>query len=184
MALRNNATDFGLLAKTLHWTIAVGIWALIYLGLQQSGMESGPERSDIRAVHASIALVVLVLMTIRLAWRFVNAPPGHPDGMPDWQKTAASLTHWGIYAFVFLQLLAGVMTWGTSGSALPFFGLFEVPLGMARDGDAHEFWEEIHEFMWLPLSLLLVVHVAGALYNHFVVKNDVLRRMTVGTKEA
>jgi cytochrome b561 len=182
LSVRNTATDFGLLAKTLHWTIAVGIWVLIYLGLQQSGMESGPERTEIRAIHGSIALVVLVLMTIRLAWRFLSPPPGHPEGMPGWQKAAASLTHWGIYALVFLQIAAGIMTVGTTGKGLPFFGLFEVPLGMARDGDAHEFWEEIHEFVWLPLSLLLVIHVAAALYNHFIAKNDVLRRMTVGTK--
>ena len=184
MPLRNTRTDFGLLAKTLHWTIAVGIWTLIYLGLSQSGMESGPERSEIRAVHASIALVVLVLMLLRLAWRFVSPPPAHPADMPGWQKMSASVVHFSIYALVFAQLLAGALTVGTTGRGLPFFGLFEIPLGMAEDREGHKFWEEIHEFVWIPLAVVLTVHVAAALYNHFVVKNDVLRRMTVGTGKA
>jgi cytochrome b561 len=29
---------------------------------------------------------------------------------------------------------------------------------------------------------LIVLHILGALYNHFVAKNDVLRRMTHGVK--
>lgn len=184
VALSNTSTDFGLLAKTLHWAIAVGIWTLVYLGLQQSGMESGSERTEIRAVHASIAFVVLVLMFARLLWRFMSPPPGHPDGMPGWQKLSATLVHWSIYVLVFVQLIAGVLTVGTTGRGLPFFGLVEIPLGMEQDRDGHEFWEEIHEFAWKPLAALLVIHVTAALYNHLVVKNDVLRRMTVGTRQA
>ncbi len=184
MGLRNTGTGFGLIARALHWAVAVGIFVLIYLGLQQSGMDSGPERTEIRAVHSSIALVVFVLMCLRLAWRFMSPPPGHPDGMPGWQKLSATLVHWAIYALVFGQLLAGIMTVGTTGRGLPFFGLVEIPLGMAQDREAHEFWEEIHEFAWQPLAVLLVIHVIAALYHHFVAKNDVLRRMTVGTREA
>ena len=59
MALSNTHTEFGPLARTLHWAVAVGIWTLVYLGLQQSGVESGPERTEIRAVHSSIALLVV-----------------------------------------------------------------------------------------------------------------------------
>jgi len=65
---------------------------------------------------------------------------------------------------------------------LPVFGLFSIPLPVAEDHDAHEFWEEVHEFVWKPLAALVVLHILGALYNHFVVKNDVLRRMTHGVK--
>jgi len=36
----------------------------------------------------------------------------------------------------------------------------------------------VHEVLWIPVVVLLVIHVLGALYNHFVLKNDVLRRMT------
>ena len=182
MTLRNTTTEFGSLAKSLHWLVAIGIFVLIWIGLMQADMERGAERDQIRFIHGSIALAVFFLMTLRIAWRFMNDVPAHPDGMPAWQRVSASLVHWGLYLVVFVQLVSGGMAVATGGKALPFFGLFSIPLPVAEDHDTHEFWEEVHEFSWKILAALLIVHVLGAIYNHFVAKNDVLRRMTVGTR--
>lgn len=180
MTMRNSSTEYGTLAKWLHWLVTIGISALLYLGLEQSGMEGGPDRDAIRALHGSIAMLVLALMTVRLVWRFMNEVPAHPDGMPGWQRLSASVVHWGLYVAVFVQLFAGALIVGTAGKPLPFFGLFAVPLPVAENHDEHEFWEEVHEFTWKIIAVLLVLHVLAALYHHFVAKNDVLRRMTAG----
>jgi len=180
--LRNTSTEYGTLAKALHWLVAIGLFTLIYLGLEQAGMDSGDERSRIRFIHASIAAIVLILMTIRIVWRFMSDVPAHPDGMPGWQRMISSVVHWGLYIAVFVQLSAGAMVVGTGGKGIPVFGLFSIPVPVAENHDAHEWWEEVHGFAWKPLALLLIIHVLGALYHHFIVKNDVLRRMTVGVK--
>jgi cytochrome b561 len=182
MGLRNTTTEFGALAKSLHWLVAVGIFMLIFLGLEQSGMERGPEKTEIRFIHASIAMAMFVLMTIRIIWRFMNEVPAHPDGVAVWRRISATVVHWGLYAAVFVQLVSGGMTVATGGNPLPFFGLFSVPLPVAENRDNHEFWEEIHEFAWKMIAVLIVIHVLGAIYNHFIARNDVLRRMTVGVK--
>ena len=59
MGLKNTSSEFGSLAKWLHWLIALGIFALIYFGLEQAGMDRGPQKQEVRALHSSIALVVL-----------------------------------------------------------------------------------------------------------------------------
>ena len=182
MELRNSDTNYGAVAKSLHWLIAIALFALIYLGLEQAGMERGDEKSRIRFIHASIATITLVLMTLRIIWRFMNEAPAHPVAMPAWQRTISSIVHWGLYITVFTQLTAGAMVTATGGRGLPVFGLFSIPLPVAENRDAHEWWEGVHEFVWLPIVALLALHVLGALYNHFIVKNDVLRRMTVGVK--
>lgn len=182
MALRNTTTEFGLLAKALHWLVAIGLFVLLYLGLEQSGMERGPEKSEIRFIHSSIALAVLMLMTIRIAWRFMNDVPGHGDDTPAWQRFSAMVVHGGLYAAVFVQLISGGMTVATGGKALPFFGLFSLSLPVAKSEEGHHFWEEVHEFSWRIVATLIVIHVLGALYNHFIAKNDVVRRMTVGSR--
>ena len=69
MALRNTADEWGWLAKVLHWLVAIGIFVLIWLGWSQSDLPSGDERTRIRLIHGSIALIVLVLMTVRIIWR-------------------------------------------------------------------------------------------------------------------
>lgn len=182
MALKNTSDEFGTLARALHWLVAIGIFALIYLGLEQAGLERGDEKSRIRFIHASIAMAVFILMTVRIVWRFANDVPAHPEGMQAWQRLSASVVHWGLYVAIFLQLFAGGMTVATGGKALPFFGLFSVPLPVAQNREGHELWEEVHEFAWKIVAVLLVVHILGALFNHFVAKNDVLRRMTIGIK--
>jgi len=182
MALRNTRAEFGSLAKWLHWLITIGIFALIWLGLEQTGMERGPEKQAVRDLHGSIALLVFVLMTIRVIWRFMNERPAHPESMPGWQRASATLVHWGIYIAVFVQLISGPITVATGGKAVPFFGLFSIALPIEENDDNHHFWEEVHEFTWKIVALLLIVHILAALYNHFVAKNDVLRRMTVGIR--
>lgn len=182
MAFRNTDAEFGTLAKALHWLVAIGIFALIYLGLEQADLARGDEKSRIRFIHASIALAVFLLMTLRIVWRFMNDVPAHPPGMAAWQRISATLAHWGLYAAIFTQLISGAMTVSTGGKPLPFFGIFSVPLPVTESRENHELWEEVHEFAWKILAVLLVIHVLGAVYNHFIAKNDVLRRMTIGLR--
>ena len=184
MALRNSADEWGSFAKALHWLVAIGIFVLIWLGWSQSDLPSGDERTRIRLIHGSIALVVLVLMTVRIIWRWMNTTPAHPEGLPAWQNLAATLVHWGLYIAIFVQLVSGAMVVATYGKGIPFFGLFNIPVPVAENHDAHEFWEEVHEPFWWVIAVLVVIHILGALYNHFVAKNDVLRRMTHGVKKA
>ena len=180
MALRNSTVQWGSLAKALHWLVAIGIVGLIYLGLLQDEMPKGDARAEIRMIHGSIALIVFALMTVRIAWRWLNETPSHPPGNPAWQNLAATLVHWGLYIAIFVQLFSGAMVVATNGNGLPFFGLFRIPVPVAEDHDAHEFWEEVHEPAWWVIAFLVVIHVLAALYNHFVARNDVLRRMTSG----
>jgi cytochrome b561 len=181
--MNNMTIEYSSAAKWMHWLVAIVIFLLIWLGLQQAGMEKGPEKSELRALHASIGLVALTLMTIRVVWRFLNGVPAYPDGMPGWQRATSTLVHWGIYLAVFAQLTSGPMTVATGGNSLPFFGLFSIPLPIAENSDVHHFWEAVHEFTWAIIAALLIVHVLGALYNHFVLKNNVLRRMTIGVQK-
>ncbi|MDH3614003.1 MAG: cytochrome b [Gammaproteobacteria bacterium] len=180
MAIRNTSAEFGSLAKWLHWLVAIGIVVLLYLGLEQSGMERGPDKQAVRDLHGSIALLVLVLMIVRVIWRFMNEVPAHPENMPVWQRVSATLVHWGIYIAVFVQLVSGPITVATGGRAISFFNLFSFSLPVEENEARHHFWEEVHEFAWKIVAALLILHVFAALYNHFVAKNDVLRRMTVG----
>jgi len=181
VALKNTATDYGSLAKWLHWLIAAGMLVVLGLGLLQAEMERGPQKSELRVIHGSIALTLLLLMTARIIWRWANTVPAHPEGMPSWQRATATLVHWGIYIAVFVQLLSGPMTVATGPGAIPFFNLFSFRLPVAQSEEAHHQWEEVHEFTWKLIAVLLVLHIVGAFYNQFALRNDVLRRMTTGT---
>jgi len=54
-----------------------------------------------------------------------------------------------------------------------------IPL-IVQDRALRPLLEESHKIIAYLLAALVVVHVAGALRHHFVKRNTVLRRMTVG----
>ena len=182
MALRNTRLEYGLVAKWLHWIVALGILALVFLGLLQSDMDSGPQRTAIRELHGSIALLVFALTVLRLIWRWMNEAPAHPAGIPAWQRASAAFVHAAIYVAVFVQLVSGALAVATGGKAITFFGLFSIALPVAKNHDIHEFWVEVHEAGWIAIAALVAVHVLAALYHHFLLGNDVLKRMTVGVE--
>ena len=65
----------------------------------------------------------------------------------------------------------------TAGRGPGFFGLFEFPALAAKDHDFHETMEVVHETLFDVLVIVAVVHVAAALYHHWVLKDATLRRM-------
>jgi cytochrome b561 len=178
MALRNTKGSYGWLAKLLHWVIALLLVGLVYAGLTFNGMERGPDRTELAALHKSMALLTLLLMTARLVWKFMNPRPADPTGTPVWQNTAATLTHWLLYAAVYFQLTAGILVSGQR--AVSFFGLFEIPPFLEQNEEQHEFFEGLHAWGWKILAGLVTLHVLAALYHRIKLKDDVLRRMTTG----
>ncbi|MEJ2299044.1 MAG: cytochrome b/b6 domain-containing protein, partial [Woeseiaceae bacterium] len=102
----------------MHWLVAIGIFALIWLGLEQSELPRGDEKTRIRMIHGSIALIVFALMTIRIIWRGMNETPTHPEGLPACQALSASLVHWGLFIAICVQRVSGAMTVATTGVGL------------------------------------------------------------------
>lgn len=177
MAIGNTTETYGWLARLLHWVIAGLIFYLIYLGLVSGDLE-GEAKAAMRATHKSVALLTLSLMTLRVAWRLMNPRPAAPEGAPRWQSLAAVWTHGLLYAAVFYQLFVGILVAGQR--PIPFFGLFDVPPLLTENREQHEFFEALHKTGWIVLAVLVGIHVFAAVYHHFVRKDDVLKRMTVG----
>jgi cytochrome b561 len=106
-------------------------------------------------VHIYVGLAVIALTAIRLIVRFVTGVPPEVEGQPPLQALIAKLAHWGLYALLFALPASGAIAW---------FG------GVKDLGDVHE--------ILFNLSLAVVgLHVVGALYHQFVVKDKLINRM-------
>ena len=176
--MKNTTENYGWLAKLLHWVIVLLLIGLVYAGLTFTGMERGVDRTELAGLHKSMALLTLLLMTVRLVWKFMNPRPADPAGTPAWQRTAGRLTHGLLYAAVYFQLTAGILVSGQR--PISFFGLLEIPPFLEQNEEQHEFFEGLHGWGWKILAGLVTLHVLAALYHHFKLKDDVLRRITTG----
>jgi cytochrome b561 len=175
---KNTAIGYGLVSRTLHWLVLALMVLSVWLGLDFTGMERGEERTAVAALHKSLGLLLLLLMTARLAWRWSNPRPRNLEGAPRWQSLAAIVVHYSIYVLVFAQMAAGILNTLYAGRSVSFFQLFAIP-AFERNHELHEFFEDMHILGWQILAMVIGLHALAAMYHHFVRKDDSLRRMLV-----
>lgn len=109
-------------------------------------------------LHLTTGVAVFVAVVFRLRNRRVHGRPPHHEGEPNWAAKLAALTQVLLYVTLLVMPVAGLIAWLTSNEWL---------------GDQHSLAGKV-------LIGLIVLHVAGALANHFWFKTDVLRRMLPG----
>jgi cytochrome b561 len=108
---------FNLLARFLHWTMAVLVLAMLLIGI---GMVStvSPRYHELLSIHRSIGIVILVLVAVRLLNRLLNPQPPLPPDLPSWHTILAKLSLLLLYALMFLMPLVGWAMLSAAGSAL------------------------------------------------------------------
>lgn len=105
--------------------------------------------------HVIGGLVVLALVVWRLILRSRRGVPPPPDTQPAALRMAAHVTHWALYAALILLPITGAAAW---------FGGVEAAAGA-------------HSVLRIVLLALIVLHVAGALYHQFWVRDGLMARM-------
>lgn len=182
MPLSNTDQSYGAVAKFLHWAIVIMIIAQYVIIESAEELPDGLEKLQVISNHKSLGMLVFLLALARIGWRIVNRGRPVPVPMPDWQRIAAAAGHGVLYLLILAMPLSG---WAMSSSAnypVTLFGWFQFPAIVSPNHDLHEALEEVHEVLFNVLVVLAVVHAAAALYHHFLLKDDSLRRMLPFTR--
>ncbi len=193
--LRNTEVNYGSVAKWLHWIVALcflGAYCTYYFPhwIVDSHDPSDPVLRTARMYHTAIGLSVLLWASLRLFWKLTNPEPKLP-AMPSWQHRSSKIMHWLLYFFMFAMPITGWMGYGGGVN----YGIFQLP-SFRQSGFGQwvletfslewEVWEAPWDYFHKKISgglilwILIAIHVAAALYHHFVQKDDVLRRMLPG----
>jgi cytochrome b561 len=177
MTLKNTTDRWGGISQVLHWTVAVLILVMAYLGLTMGDLPNGPDKINTYALHKSIGITILALVALRLLWRVYAGTPQPVPGSPRWQARIASLTHWAIYALLFAIPISGWVLNSAAGFPLQWFHLINLPHIVDKDHGLHELAEQAHEIMFWALALLVVAHAGAAFYHHLFQRDATLARM-------
>jgi cytochrome b561 len=180
--LRNTAYGWGWPAMELHWLAAAAILILLGHGwwMTHAMLPRSPERLSSFAWHAALGYDLLVVMVLRLLWRWSGGVPALPENSQRWETIAATLSHALIYLLTFATTFVG---WALAGTMLRVSltkDMFGIPFPLIyanQDRAVHEQLEDAHKILAYILAVLIAVHIAAALRHHFVKHNDVLRRM-------
>jgi len=172
-----NADRWGPVSQLLHWTIVVLIVAMAYLGLTMTELPNGPHKIHTYALHKSIGLTILALVSLRVLWRLYAGAPAPVAGTPRWQERIAASTHLALYGLLFAMPLSGWLVNSAAGFPLQWFGLFNLPKLTARDAALHAIAVDLHQALFWLLVALVVAHAGAALYHHFLQRDATLARM-------
>ncbi len=113
----------------LHWLIALGILALIGIGLAMTHLALAPMlKFQLYQLHKSIGITVLLAVLLRILWRFFHRPPALPD-LPRLEKAAAEGMHTLLYLLMVMLPLTGWALVSVSPFNLPtvLYGLVPWP---------------------------------------------------------
>ena len=163
-------TRFSAAFKGLHWAAVTFVLILLYTGFTLSRENA--------TWHFGFGILLLVVMVIWLAYKAGKPRPPFPADMPRWQQIAARAVHHSLYLFVTLQPIFGLMLVTTSKGSPMAFGF--IPLKIARHDAIHGIGEVLHVGNAYLIATLLALHFIGALYHHFIRRDDVLKRILPG----
>lgn len=178
MQFGNSDKSWGIVAQGFHWLIAGLILAAwLTFQLHDAAPKGSPERLNWLLLHKSCGITVFFLVWLRLAWRLANKPP-LPVVVAPWQDRISRLVHLGLYVVMIGMPVTGIIMTQYEGHPAGWFGLFELPTMVSPDKELGKTFESLHtDVFWLLLLGLAGVHIAAALWHHFVLKDDVLKRM-------
>lgn len=162
---RNSKTQYGLGGRLLHWTSVALLVTLILTADEFESLDASPQKIELIKLHASWGLVFLLVMSLRVLWRWTNDNPVHSYSIHNWQKFAAKFLHRSIYVVVITQGLIGLVNLVSAGSGIPLFGLFETPAFMQKHELAYELSKAMHYSLSIVIYPLFAIHISAAIYH-------------------
>lgn len=182
-----DSTRYHPVSRALHWAFAgLVVLQFVLAKLAERAEISGSALAQLAflANHKSVGISILVLVIVRLLWRWRTPPPALPDSLERWQVLASNISHWGLYGLIVLLPISGWLMSSASAYSVSWFNVIQLADFVAPDPSLKETFESIHEFLTKVLLLLASIHLLAALKHHVVDKDDVLRRMTSPTSIA
>lgn len=172
---------YSLVAIILHWAIAALLAFQISVGWALEDL--GARGFALYQWHKSVGITILLLTLLRIVVRYWKPRPAKLEG--GWQGALASGVHVGLYAFMLGAPLTGWALVSTAKVKVPtlLFGVLPLP-HLPLPASAHELAEGGHGLIaWLGIALFLL-HVAGALRHHFLMRDGLIWRMIPGRSTA
>jgi cytochrome b561 len=169
-----------------HWTMAALVIFQLAWGVYASWKFAGGDKVHALEVHGAVGLPILLLATLRLAWRMViPGPHNDADELDLWQIIAAKVTVVVFYICFFAMPLSGWAMWSAEAAPgdLYLAGIVPWPRLPFDELPPDMRWlildaaNDVHGALVIALLVLVPLHIGAALNHHFRERDDVLQGM-------
>lgn len=165
-------------ARILHWLMALLVFGLIPVGfLMVQEWISRDLRNMMFITHKNIGSLMLILIFVRLAYRWINPPRLKPVKLAPIQELAAKATHVGLYAMLLLMPLSGYVRVRAGGFPIEALDALGVPALVPRSETLAEFAKSVHYVAAFAIIILIGMHVGAAAFHGLIRKDGIFSRM-------
>ena len=179
MDIRNTPEHYGLIAKLLHWLVAVIMIVLIGIGWYMVKLSDEDVLYwRLLDFHEALGLSLFVLLPLKLLWMVVSPNPKLPPTLAAWERGAAAIVRWFFFAAILLIPLSGFLFVASNGEAVKLYDLITIPDigGLTKKG--RDWLSDTHYYASYGCAALIAIHVMAALKHHFIDMNNSLRRIS------
>ena len=160
----------------LHWLTVLCVVAAATFILTRDEVDGKAVRQWLLEGHRHFGLFVLLLFFARVVIRIRLGKLPHDNQASRVVRILAGLTHIALYALLIGLPLLGWALSSAEGKPVHFLGL-TLPALVSADEDLADTLQAWHlNAAWVLLGLVSL-HVAAALWHHFVLRDGVLRMM-------
>jgi cytochrome b561 len=179
LSTSKSSTGFSLPARVLHWLMAAGILAMLFIGVGM--VASVSERHQwLIAIHKPLGAALLLLVCIRLIVRLIKGAPPLPRDLPSWQRLLAYASHVLLYALMFAMPLIGWAMVSAGGYPVVIAGSWLLPPIAPANAALFAFLRGAHRYLAFLLFATVLLHLAAALFHGLIRRDGVLPSMTQG----
>lgn len=175
--------SFHPLARLLHWTMALLIFAMLFIGVGMVTTVSS-KHQWLLAIHKPLGITILVLALVRLGVRLRFRPPALPADMPALMQWIAHASHWALYALMIAMPLIGWAMLSAGGYPVTLGSHLQLPPIAPVNGIGFAWLRVAHGVLAILFFITILGHAGAALYHGLIRRDDVLPSMTVGVHPA
>ena len=174
----NPPRHFNLLARVLHWSMAIAIFAMLFIGAAM--VVSIQHREQLLDLHRPLGLAILLLAIVRLANRLRNKPPPLPADLPRIQVFLAEASHWILYGLMLAMPVIGWAMLSAGGYPVVVFDGFNLPAILPHSPVLYGFLRPLHGVLAYLLFFTILGHLSAALFHAWVRRDEVFGQMAKG----
>ncbi|EOC5255274.1 cytochrome b [Enterobacter sp. HK169] len=173
---------FNILARSLHWLMAVMILAMLFIGAAM--MTSLHHRIWLIDLHRPLGVAILLLALVRLVNRLLSRTPPLPADLPVWQVFAAKASHWMLYGLMLAMPLLGWAQLSAAGLPIVMFSGVNLPAIAPNSPALYAWCHDAHSLLAKLLFAVVLVHISAALVHAWIYRDAVFSSMAKGGKSA
>lgn len=168
---------YSTLSITLHWlTLVLMVAIYISIELHESLPRGHALRRPMEDWHIYLGLCLLPIVVFRAVTILRAKIPAILPSPPMWQMRVTKLMKVYLYVLMIGAPLVGWIMVNAEGNIVSLWG-FVLPSLVSESESLAGLASEVHEILGVSGYFFIAIHVLAALYHHYLLKDNTLKRM-------